>query len=90
MARYVLGPTILAALGETAPDAAGEVVLADALRSAIAAGERVVGIALGPGERRHDIGTVESYCSTFLHYALQDPRFGPELRAQATALIGER
>ncbi len=42
---------------------------------------------LAAGERRHDIGTVESYCSTFLRYALTDPRFGAALREQAATLL---
>jgi UTP--glucose-1-phosphate uridylyltransferase len=87
MARYVLGPSVLAALTETPPDAGGEVQVADALRAVIVRGERVVAVPLGPGERRHDIGTVESYCATFLRYALRDPRFGGEMRAQVAALL---
>jgi UTP--glucose-1-phosphate uridylyltransferase len=87
MARYVLGPTVFAELRLTAPDSSGEVQLADALRALLARGERVVAVPLAAGERRHDIGTIESYCATFLRYALTDPRFGAELRAQAAALL---
>jgi UTP--glucose-1-phosphate uridylyltransferase len=86
-ARYVLGPTVFEALRETQPDASGEVQLADALMQLMAAGERVVALKLADGERRHDIGTVESYCAAFLEYALTDPRVGPGLRQQAAALI---
>jgi UTP--glucose-1-phosphate uridylyltransferase len=86
-ARYVLGPTVFAALRETPPDASGEIQVADALRRVIADGGRVVALRLADGERRHDIGTVESYCSAFLQYALTDSRFGPGLRAQARALL---
>ena len=81
-ARYVLGPEVFAALREVAPDASGEVQLADALRRVIAGGGRVVAVPLRDGERRHDIGTVESYCAAFLHFALADARFGARLRAQ--------
>jgi UTP--glucose-1-phosphate uridylyltransferase len=87
MARYVLGPTVFSELRRTPPDDSGEVQVADALRALLARGERVVAVPLAAGERRHDIGTVESYCSTFLRYALTDPRFGAELRAQAAALL---
>jgi UTP--glucose-1-phosphate uridylyltransferase len=86
-ARYVLGPSVFAALRETPPDAGGEIQVADALRIMLARGERVLAVPLAPGERRHDIGTVEGYCATFLHYALSDPRFGTRLRAQAEALL---
>jgi UTP--glucose-1-phosphate uridylyltransferase len=86
-ARYVLGPSVFAALRRTEADPSGEVQLTDALRAVIGAGERVVAVPLAPGERRHDIGTAESYCGVFLEYALSDPRFGPALRARAAALL---
>jgi UTP-glucose-1-phosphate uridylyltransferase len=55
----------------------------------LAAGGRVVAVPLSGRERRHDIGTVESYCATFLELALNDPRVGPALRAQAATLLGD-
>ena len=90
MGRYVLGPSIFAALRETAADASGEVQVADALRIALGGGERVVAVPLAPAERRHDIGSVEGYCAAFLEYALRDPRFGDVLRAHAARLLHER
>ncbi len=86
-ARYVLAPSAFDALRQTPGDARGEVQLSDALRLMIARGERVVAVALRPGERRHDIGTIESYCATFLHYALTDERFGSRLRQTAAQLL---
>lgn len=50
---------------------------------------RVIAIALAPGERRHDIGTVEGYCQAFLEHALRHPRFGGRLRARAAELLDE-
>ena len=88
-ARYVLAPSVLAELQNTPPDASGEVQLADAFTSLLARGERIVAVPLQDGERRHDIGNVRSYSSTFLRYALRDPRFGAELRAELTALLSE-
>jgi UTP--glucose-1-phosphate uridylyltransferase len=87
MGRYVLGPAVFDALSHTAPDASGEVQLTDALNLVLSRGGRVVAVPLGPGERRHDIGTVESYCAAFLDYALRDPRLGPALRAHAATLL---
>jgi UTP--glucose-1-phosphate uridylyltransferase len=87
MGRYVLGAPAFAALRATRADDSGEVQLADALRMMLARGERVVAVPLAPGERRHDIGALESYCAAFLEYALSDPRFGAELRALAATLI---
>jgi UTP--glucose-1-phosphate uridylyltransferase len=87
-ARYVLGPEVFDALRETPPDAGGEVQVADALNRVIERGGRVVALPLVDGERRHDIGTAQSYCAAFLEYALADPRVGPELRAQLLDAAG--
>ncbi|MDQ6776452.1 MAG: UTP--glucose-1-phosphate uridylyltransferase [Actinomycetota bacterium] len=86
-ARYVLGPSVFAALRDTPPDGRGEVQVADALRAILRAGERVVAVPLRGGERRHDIGTVEGYCNAFLELAFADPRVGPALRARAAILL---
>jgi UTP--glucose-1-phosphate uridylyltransferase len=85
--RYVLGPEVFAALQDTAPDGTGEVQLTDALRAALHAGGRIIAVPLRPAERRHDIGTVQSYCEVFLELALRDERFGPALRERAAALL---
>ncbi len=80
MGRYVLGPGVFAALRETPPGGGGELQLTDALQRVVASGGRVLAVPLHEGERRHDIGTVESYCAAFLEHALVDPRVGPALR----------
>lgn len=87
MGRYVLGPAVFAALREVQPDASGEVQLTDALRGVLRSGGRMLALTLADGERRHDVGTVEGYCATFLEYALRDPRLGPALSARARALL---
>ena len=38
------------------------------------------------GERRHDIGSVESYCAAFLEHALVHPRFGPRAPGSCSRL----
>jgi UTP--glucose-1-phosphate uridylyltransferase len=88
-ARYVLGPAVFTALGETAPDASGEIQLADALRAVLAQGGRVLAMPLARGERRHDIGTIESYCSAFMRYALRHPTVGERLRGDVAALLDD-
>jgi len=87
MGRYVLGPAVFTTLRETPPGADGEVGLSDALQLLIEGGGRVRAVPLGDGERRHDIGSVESYCATFIEYALTDPQLGPAMRARAAELL---
>jgi UTP--glucose-1-phosphate uridylyltransferase len=87
MGRYVLGPAVFATLRATPPGADGEVGLSDALQRLLESGGRVRAVPLGDGERRHDIGSVESYCATFIEYALTDPQLGPAMRARAAELL---
>jgi UTP--glucose-1-phosphate uridylyltransferase len=89
MGRYVLGPEVFAALRGIERDASGEVQLTVALQRVIDGGKRVVAVPLGPGERRHDVGSVQSYCEVFMEYALTDPRVGAALRARAAELIDD-
>jgi UTP--glucose-1-phosphate uridylyltransferase len=89
MGRYVLGPSVFVALRETGPDESGEVQLTGALQRLLETGQRLVAVPLGEGERRHDVGSVESYCATFLDHAFADPRVGPALRARAAALLDD-
>lgn len=86
-ARYVLGPEVFAALELVGPDDSGEVQLTAALQAVIAGGGHVVAVALGPGERRHDIGSVEGYCAAFVEHALRHPSFGAALRSRAATLV---
>jgi UTP--glucose-1-phosphate uridylyltransferase len=85
--RYAATPALLDALRDAAPNADGEIQLADAL----AALDDVVGVRLEPGEERLDVGNVPGYCAAFVEYALSDPELGPALRARARALLdGQR
>jgi UTP--glucose-1-phosphate uridylyltransferase len=88
-ARYVLGPGVFAALAKAQPGGEGEVGLTEALQQVVADGGRVIALPLGPGERRHDIGTVEGYCRVFLEHALHHPEFGAGLRARAAELLDD-
>jgi UTP--glucose-1-phosphate uridylyltransferase len=88
-ARYVLSPKVVQELKATEPDDSGEVQVADAITTLLNRGERVVAVPLLPGERRHDVGTPESYAAAYLRYALRDPRFGTALRALAAELIAD-
>jgi UTP--glucose-1-phosphate uridylyltransferase len=88
-ARYVVGPSVLAELQHTPPDTSGEIQLADAFTTLLARGQRIIAVPLADGELRHDIGNVRSYSSTFLRYALRDPRFGSQLRAELADLLAQ-
>jgi UTP--glucose-1-phosphate uridylyltransferase len=90
MGRYVLGPRVFEALRGLGPDGSGEVQLTDGLRRVLAAGGRIVAVPLAGGQRRHDIGSPEGYCTAFLEYGLTDSRLGPALRDRARALLDER
>jgi len=87
MGRYVLGPELFTTLRATPLGTGGEVQLTDALQRVIERGGRVAAVPLDQGECRHDIGTIESYCATFIEYALKDPRLGRALRARAAELL---
>ncbi len=88
-ARYVFAPAIFDHLQQTQPGKGGEIQLTDAVRRLIQHGGKVVGLRLGPGERRFDIGNFESYFRAFIEFALADPRHGDELRAWVKGLLGE-
>ena len=87
--RYILQPEIFGILARQNRGTGGEIQLSDALRQVIREGGRIVAVPLSAGERRHDVGTLESYCAAFLEYALSDDRFGAELRARAAALLDD-
>ena len=76
-ARYVLSPAIFEALARTAPGVGGEIQLTDAIRRLMRDGGRVYGMALGPEERRFDIGNFDAYFRAFVEFALADPAYGP-------------
>jgi UTP--glucose-1-phosphate uridylyltransferase len=84
--RYVATAALLDALHATPVGAGGELLLADALATL----DGVVGVRLGPGEERFDVGTVPGYCAAFLDYALSDPVLGPALRARARVLLDDQ
>jgi len=85
--RYVLGPSIFAALDETPPGKNNEIQLTDAIRLLLQRGEPVYGVRLVPGERRHDIGNFPSYYRSFVEFALRDPEYGPALREHLKKLL---
>jgi len=85
--RYVLSPGIFAALEQTPPGKHNEIQLTDAIRLLLQRGEKVYGVRLAPGERRHDIGNFASYFRSFIEFALRDAEHGPALRTYVRKLL---
>ncbi len=88
-ARYVFAPRIFELLENTPPGKGGEIQLTDAIRLLIQQGGKVLGMRLTDQERRFDIGNFESYFKAFIEFALQDPRYGTELRDYVRHLLAQ-
>lgn len=86
-ARYVLSPAIFDALARTPKGAGGEIQLTDAMRLLLEEGGRVIGVSLGPQERRYDIGNFAAYFRAFAEFALADESYGPDLRQHLKELL---
>ncbi len=89
-ARYVCSPAIFELLAETEPGRGGEIQFTDALHRLIQNGGNVLGVRLGVGERRFDIGGFDSYFKAFTEFVLADARYGPSLRAHLEMLLAKR
>lgn len=79
--RYIFSPGIFAKIARVQPDPRGEIQITDAIRMTAEDGGRVLGVALGPGEKRYDIGNLPSYFETFIEFALADPEHGTRVRS---------
>ncbi|MBX3276427.1 MAG: UTP--glucose-1-phosphate uridylyltransferase [Acidobacteria bacterium] len=88
-ARYVFAPGIFDAIRRTPFDRRGELQITDAIRLMLNEGGRIIGVRLGPEEKRYDIGNFESYFETFVEFALTDPVYGAGLRARAREILLE-
>ena len=87
--RYIFAPIIFDMIKRVEPDKRGEIQLTDAIRMICESGRRVVGVKLGPDERRYDIGNIPSYFETFIEFALADPDHGDRVRRYLTKLLAE-
>ncbi|MEE2825292.1 MAG: sugar phosphate nucleotidyltransferase [Planctomycetota bacterium] len=72
-ARYVFSPQIFDALRTTKRGKNNEIQLTDAIRQMIHSGARAWGVQLEAPEARFDMGNLESYTESFIHFALADP-----------------
>lgn len=83
--RYLLDVAIFDALDRITPGAGGELQLTDAVALLIEEGHPVHVVVHRGG--RHDLGNPGSYVRAFVDFALQDPDYGPDLRAWLAARL---
>lgn len=88
--RYVFSPEIFDSLRRVPPDSGGEVQLTDAIRTVMDGGGTVLGVRLGPRDRRFDIGNLPGYFEAFLEFALHDPDHGSRVAESMGHLLGGR
>ncbi len=79
-ARYILPPTIFDALDRTSPGKGGELQLTDGIRLLLKEGTLGYSVKLTDKEKRYDIGNMGSYFEAFVDFALQDEKYGYQLR----------
>lgn len=79
-ARYILPPTIFDALDRTSPGKGGELQLTDGIRLLLKEGTLGYSVKLTNKEKRYDIGNMGSYFEAFVDFALQDEKYGYQLR----------
>jgi UTP--glucose-1-phosphate uridylyltransferase len=83
--RYLLDHAVFDALDRITPGSGGELQLTDAIALLIKEGHPVhVVVHRGP---RHDLGNPGGYVRAFVDFALEDPEYGPELRAWLSARL---
>ena len=85
--RYIFSPVIFDMIRRVKPDQRGEIQLTDAIQRLCDEGRRVMGVRLGAGERRYDIGNFPSYFESFVEFALADPQHGAEFRKVLERLL---
>jgi UTP--glucose-1-phosphate uridylyltransferase len=83
--RYLLDRAIFDALDRITPGAGGELQLTDAVALLIDEGHPVHVVVHRGG--RHDLGNPGGYVKAFVDFALDDPDYGPDLRAWLAARL---
>ena len=84
--RYVLSPTVFAALRETQPGRGNEIQLTDALQ-ALVANEPMSGVVFRG--RRYDTGDRSDYLKAVVRLAVERPDIGPEFLEWLTKFVSE-
>ncbi len=88
-ARYIFDSSIYDALQSTLPDSRGEIQLTNAIRILLKQGKCGYAVRMTNGQRRYDIGNMESYYKAFLDFALRDERYGYSLRQYINRNLGK-
>ena len=79
-ARYIMPAEIFDALSRTSPGKGGEIQLTDAIRLLLKEGMAGYSVSLTEREKRYDIGNMQSYYNAFVDFALNDEKYGYQLR----------
>ncbi len=79
-ARYILPASIFDALDRTIPGKGGEIQLTDGIRLLLKEGTRGYSVSLTANEKRYDIGNMSSYFEAFVDFALNDEKYGYQLK----------
>jgi UTP--glucose-1-phosphate uridylyltransferase len=85
--RYLLDRAIFDALKRITPGAGGELQLTDAIALLIAEGAPVHVVVHRGG--RHDLGNPGGFLRAAVDFALEDPEYGPDLRAWLRARVSD-
>lgn len=79
-ARYIMPGRIFDCLSRTSPGKGGEIQLTDGIRLLLKEGMTGYAVNLTEKEKRYDIGNFQSYYEAFVDFALNDEKYGYQLK----------
>jgi UTP--glucose-1-phosphate uridylyltransferase len=79
-ARYIMPYRLFDALERTSPGKGGEIQLTDGIRLLLKEGTKGYSVSLTGQEKRYDIGNFGSYYEAFVDFALEDEKYGYQLK----------
>jgi UTP--glucose-1-phosphate uridylyltransferase len=79
-ARYIMPYSLFDALERTSPGKGGEIQLTDGIRLLLKEGAKGYSVSLTEQEKRYDIGNIGSYYEAFVDFALEDEKYGYQLK----------
>ena len=79
-ARYIMPYRLFDALERTSPGKGGEIQLTDGIRLLLKEGTKGYSVSLTGQEKRYDIGNIGSYYEAFVDFALEDEKYGYQLK----------